>query len=100
MPPKRGSEKLLKTTLDQRKVNDLLATLRAHGAKIEEWWIYGQPRPDILGGAVRVPVTSTGPLIQELIKASPQLELKIFPKGIPVPDEVIVTLKSQGIRKG
>lgn len=54
------------------------------------WWIYGQPDPDVLFGAVRTRRGSVGKTIDRLYEPGLHLRLECFPLGIPIPDEILI----------
>ncbi len=97
----RGSEKLMRDgvfSLDE--VDRLWKTLDLDDARIIDILIKGQPHPDLIVGSVKVKLGKVGEVVDKLLELEDlRLKLKIFPNGLPVPDEVLVGFE-RGLRSG
>jgi hypothetical protein len=92
--PKRGSAKWLKErTIPEREVDELLKLTQSEG-ELLHWFPLGQPNPDGVFGTVRLKPNAVGPFIGRLVAFERlRLRLDVFPYGIPVPDEVLVSFE-------
>ncbi|MGB7623082.1 MAG: hypothetical protein WBN92_12090 [Terriglobia bacterium] len=85
----RGSSKL--GTLSVEDLHKAIGLART-SYKIERWWKYGQPQIDRIEATLNVTnVADAGSLIDSLIAKSGaelQINLDVFPYGIPVVDGV------------
>ena len=100
MGDERGSAKLLRERIggsgvvsesDLRTIADLADTDRITLAR---WWWKGQPDPDVITGTFDLPRDMVGDVIGQLLKTETPLELRIFPKGIPWPEDVLVSFST------
>lgn len=96
----RGSTKMAKQRgISEKGLSQLLESAKSSG-KLVDWFPYGQPAPDGVSGAVKVPIKDLGGVIQRLIEIEGlRLQLRVFPYGIPVPDEVLVRFEDGSRRQ-
>ena len=73
------------------RIADLADTDRITLAR---WWWRGQPDPDIISGTFEVPRDLVGDVVGKLLDTESPLELKVFPKGIPWPEDVLVSFRT------
>lgn len=99
----RGSEAMLeswygkKAQISAADLKAMVALTRQQGFKIIDWWVLGQPHPEVVYGTIQVDVAGTGGLVQDILKLKGvRTRLKIFPYGIPVPDFVHVRFEASG----
>jgi hypothetical protein len=98
----RGSDKLSDLfgqdvgALAEDDIRQLVGITRDSGYKVLGWWIYGQPRPDWLGGLVRVELGRASEVVQALLAVERlRLRLDVFPLGIPFPDEALIGFRTR-----
>lgn len=91
----RGSEKLFESrVINPEDLKKLHGVLQQRDLKLVDWWIRGQPRPDIFFGAVDAKVSQLPELVRDLTSLGDlRLNLDIFPYGIPKPDLFRVQFK-------
>jgi hypothetical protein len=94
MAKERGSERLLTQLFAGRHpspeaLGRAVAEAKAAGFLIERWWWKGQPAIDWIKATLRVDRESLGATVEGLAglhSAEQQVNLEVFPYGIPVPD--------------
>jgi hypothetical protein len=83
------------STLPEEDLKRIIDLANEHG-KLVNWWILGQPAPDVVVGSIVTPISSAGPVVTGLLGLSAtRLSLDVFPLGIPFPDEALVEFRSQ-----
>jgi hypothetical protein len=89
----RGSEKLLAQlfgeSLSEKQIRSAVDEARASGLRIVRWWWYGQPAIDQIVATLQVDRPSLGPTVERLAgmhSGAMQVNLDVFPFGIPAPD--------------
>jgi hypothetical protein len=97
---KRGSTKTAARTKSAARLSDadvrkVIALSQRKGIKVVDWWMYGQPAPDAIGGTFQVASRQAGSIIQTLLGVKgirPGIE--VFPLGIPFPQGVHVRFQA------
>ena len=89
----RGSEKLLAQlfgeSLSEKQISRAVEEARATGLRIVRWWWFGQPAIDQIIATLQVDRPSLGPTVERLAgmhSGAMQVNLDVFPYGIPAPD--------------
>jgi plasmid maintenance system antidote protein VapI len=96
----RGSEKLIRerfgepAVISEDDVAKIMKIVDRDDIVLERWWWKGQPAIDALAGTISVPRQQVGEVINSLIDSKIQFEFRVFPKGIPYPEELIVSFRS------
>lgn len=98
----RGSEKLLEALKANRgrilatdELEKVLDISQEDGIRLLQWWIRGQPNPDVLTGAIRVNRDIAGRVVDRLLAFDKsRFRLDVFPYGIPVPDEILIRFET------
>lgn len=89
----RGSDKLMRDgILSSDEIDRLWETLDKDDlTQIVDWWIKGQPHPELIVGKVKVKPGQVGEVVDKLLEFEKlRLHLKVFPNGFPFPDEVLI----------
>ncbi len=102
MATKRGSSKLAAkqkgaARLREADVRKVIALSQRKGITVVDWWIYGQPAPDAVGGTLHVAPRQASSVLQALIGLKgfrPGIE--VFPYGIPNPRAVQIRFTAGG----
>src|SRR5262249_41108973 len=61
--------------------------------KLIDWWWRGQPAIDAVFGQLSVGRKELGEVIRDLYAGKLQPNIRVFPKGIPVPIDYLVELR-------
>ena len=97
---KRGSTKIAARTpsaarLSEADMRKVIALSQRKGIKIVDWWIYGQPAPDAIGGTFQIAPRQAGALIQALLGVKGiRSGIEVFPLGIPFPNGVQIRFEA------
>jgi hypothetical protein len=97
---KRGSTKLAArqapvARLSEVDVRKVIALSQRKGIKVVDWWIYGQPAPDVIGGTFQTAPRLAGSLVQALLTVKGIRQgIEVFPLGIPFPREVQIRFEA------
>ncbi|MGV3656491.1 MAG: hypothetical protein ACO1NX_01005 [Chitinophagaceae bacterium] len=75
-----------------RYYSDFITKVQRQNLKLERIWWDGQPVPDILVAQTRMPIKDIARLTKLFEVRVGKLD--IFPLGIPVPDELLVQIKT------
>ena len=68
-------------------VNDFLSFAKEKGIQLNDWCVLGQPNPDAISGSFQLSPRGAGKVLQALLNYEQiRFRVKIFPKGIPIPD--------------
>lgn len=100
MNEERGSAKIIRERMGGTGVigeKDLELIARAtklDNVRLARWWWLGQPAPDFISGALELKRDQLGEVINSLLQTEVPLVVKVFPKGIPWPEEAILTFQS------
>ncbi len=100
MNEERGSAKIIRERMGGsgvigEKDLELIARLtKLDNVKLARWWWLGQPAPDVVSGVLDLHRDKLGEVISGLLQTEVPLVVKVFPKGIPWPEEAILTFKS------
>ena len=94
MVKERGSERLLTQLFASRHASPealgrAVTEAKAAGILVDRWWQKGQPGIDWIKATLRVDRESLGSTLEGLValhSAEQQVNLEVFPHGIPVPD--------------
>jgi len=95
----RGSEVLKRLAgsrnhnLNEEAIHRLGEVVDQHAAKVLDWTIYGQPAIDRVIGTLRTDPKQAGSIIERLIQDQVRWNVRLFPYGIPFPDEVIIQIE-------
>jgi hypothetical protein len=99
MQQERGSEILKRLAggrqhlFDESAFHRLGEVVDQHSLKVLDWTIYGQPAIDRVVGTLRANPKDTGAIIDRLINDQARWHVRLFPYGIPWPDEVIIQIE-------
>lgn len=89
----RGSARMLRDRGGKVSDNDLALVedlSGIDGVDLVRWWWRGQPAIDLIHGAFRTDIERVGDVVSRLLQAEAGLSIKVFPRGIPVVDGVLV----------
>jgi hypothetical protein len=102
----RGSTKMLeqlagkKTGIDMAELRKLVEALDQQGVVIQDWWIFGTPRIDVVLGRTQIPVKQVDNLVKGVFLVNDFQHLRpnldCFPYGIPSITNLGVGLRIQG----
>lgn len=98
MAQERGSEVLKRLTggpqaFDKTALQRIAKLIDRDDVKILDWWIYGQPAIDRVRGAFRCDPKRAASIVEKLVADEARWNIRLFPYGIPVPDEVLVQIE-------
>lgn len=95
----RGSEVLKRLagsrqhSLDEAAIHRLGEVVDQHSLKVLDWTIYGQPAIDRVIGTLRANPKDAGAIIDRLVNDQVRWNVRLFPYGIPWPEEVIIQIE-------
>jgi len=83
--------------ISRESIRKLIKVTRMSGAKLESWWIRGQPAIDVIFGSLQVKPDRAGDIIKELLTIR-DLPLKCegFPLGTINPELIQINFSTPG----
>jgi hypothetical protein len=102
MQQERGSDVLKRLAgsrqhnLDEATIQRLGEVVDKHSLKVLDWTIYGQPAIDRIRGTLRCDPKNAGSVVNQLVNDQVRWNVRLFPYGIPFPDEVIIHIEHGG----
>jgi hypothetical protein len=89
----RGSDELLAQLfgeqVSEQQLREAVVDAREAGLKIVRWWWFGQPAIDQIIATFQVDRASLGSTVEQMASMQSnetQVNLEVFPYGIPAPD--------------
>jgi hypothetical protein len=99
MEQERGSDVLKRLAGSRQHAFDATAIQRLgeivdrSPSKVLDWTIYGQPAIDRIRGTLRCDPKDVGTVVTGLVSDQLRWNVRLFPYGIPFPDEVIIHIE-------